>query len=258
MRSPLVWIVLGATAIIAASPVLPAAAHATYESSNPPDGGTVSSPPSQVTAEFSEPLIPDNSYMDVTDPCGGDVGGETSVTAKTMTVDMSASHKGTYVVSWRAHSSVDGHVTTGSFSFDSSGGEACPGDGGGGAGADRNRGGAGAAGSRDSVDSGESVPSEDDASRASATRGDADNDANDRRAGDKGGKHSTSHRRSRSGRGDGDEGGPVAQGAVREVPPAPSALEGIPIDGLMITLAVSALIGAAAAKIYVSLSGDRS
>jgi hypothetical protein len=44
----------------------------------------------------------------------------------------------------------------------------------------------------------------------------------------------------------------------REIPEAPSALEGIPVGGLLFTLAVAAFIGAAAGKIYVSLSGDGS
>lgn len=43
---------------------------------------------------------------------------------------------------------------------------------------------------------------------------------------------------------------------VAQAPETPSALEGIPLDGLVITLLVAALIGATGGKIYVSLTDD--
>lgn len=40
-----------------------AQAHAAYESSDPADGATVSSPPSRVTADFTEPLVARGSRL---------------------------------------------------------------------------------------------------------------------------------------------------------------------------------------------------
>jgi len=237
-----------------------ALAHATYESSEPPDEGTVASPPSQVSAEFSEPLIPENSFMDVTDPCGADVGGATTVTAKSMTVQQSGTHAGEYVVSWKAHSSVDGHVTEGTFSFTSTGGDECPGEGGGGAGGTRSRSGGGSGGS-----SGGGGASGDGGSGGGASTGGAssgnggagsDTSGERRTGGNERDRRSTG--KHRGGKHSSDPVPAVAQRAESDVPDVPSALEGLPLDGLAITLAVAALIGAAAGKIYVSLHGDES
>lgn len=50
----------------------------------------------------------------------------------------------------------------------------------------------------------------------------------------------------------------VAQGSGRDETEPPSAIEDIPVDGLLFTLAIAAFIGAAGGKIFVSLSGDGS
>lgn len=225
-------------------------AHAAYESSDPSDGGTVSSPPSQVTANYSEPLQEADSWMDVTDPCGRDVGGETSITADSMTVSMSGSAKGEYIVEWRARSSVDNHVTTGDFSFTSTGGDPCP---------------------------GEEPESEEEAKvKGSSTSPDDNNDESVSGSGDTstagGNVGSTSDRgesRARSGgedrnRDGGGRGGGNDEEFVDAQAPSPeeeatetrSTLEGIPVGGLIATLVLAALIGAAAGKIYFSLSGE--
>jgi len=255
VRALTVGAVTAAVIVASASAVL---AHATYESSEPPDEGTVRSPPSQVTAEFSEPLIGDNSFMDVTDPCGADVGGATSVTAKTMTVEMSATRAGEYVVSWQAHSSVDGHITKGSFWFTSTGGADCPGENGGdgGGGAERGSGSGGPGTSEDpgsgAIDTATEVG--DDATGASRDRnpGSSEDKRGSGASGDNG-------EPGKDGEKDRSNAAPVfAQAPRNDVPDEPSALDGIPIEGLVITLAVAALIGAAAGKIYVSLDGDDS
>lgn len=48
------------------------------------------------------------------------------------------------------------------------------------------------------------------------------------------------------------------QGSGPSEAETPSAIEDIPVDGLLFTFAVAALIGAAGGKIFVSLSGDGS
>lgn len=104
-----------------------ALAHAAYESSDPANGESVSSPPSRVTAEFTEPVI-SQSYLSVYDPCGEQVdNGDSLVAADRITVTMSADKQGTYTVTFDVVSSVDGHPTNGKFTFSSTGGELCPG-----------------------------------------------------------------------------------------------------------------------------------
>jgi copper resistance protein C len=116
-----------AAAVIVAAAAPAALAHAAYKSSNPADGSTVASPPSSVTAEFTEPLT-DASSMSVFDPCGNQVDhGDSRPTGYEMTVSMSGDYAGTYTVEFKAQSSLDSHTTSGAFTFTSSGGDPCPG-----------------------------------------------------------------------------------------------------------------------------------
>src|SRR5687768_5482312 len=118
---------LSVVALSIAAFSVPAFAHAAYESSDPADGSTVSSPPSRVIADFTERLQPATSRLSVYDPCGAQVdNGDSLIANDRITVSMSANKQGTYVVRFQAHSDVDGHVTTGEFSFTSSGGSPCP------------------------------------------------------------------------------------------------------------------------------------
>lgn len=115
----------GAALALAIAP--PALSHAAYKSSDPANKSTVESPPSQITAEFTEPMT-DSSYMEVFDPCGEQVdNGDSRVSTSSMAVTMSGDKAGTYTVEFAAQS-VDSHITYGSFTFTSSGGAACPGD----------------------------------------------------------------------------------------------------------------------------------
>lgn len=245
-RSIACLVVIGLVTLMSVTSAL---AHATYKSSNPDDESTVSSPPSQITAEFTEPMT-GGSYMDVTDPCGRDVGSGSSQTGTSMSVQSSGTAAGRYVVFWSAHS-IDGHVTEGEFTFTSTGGDACPGeeeeevDAGGGGGGGPGNGGS-SDGGGDSTDGGDSGSTGGHAGHSKGSRSQGEGAGNqDGRGGGSPG----------SGGGD-DSTTALADGPRSDVPDAPSALEGIPLDGLLITLAVAALIGAAAGKIYVSLSGD--
>ena len=104
-----------------------ASAHAAYEASDPADGSTVSNPPSRVIAEFTEPVV-QGSNLEVYDPCGAKVdNGDSIVASDRITVTMSGDKQGTYTVAFNVVSAVDGHNTSGEFTFTSSGGAACPG-----------------------------------------------------------------------------------------------------------------------------------
>ncbi len=98
-----------------------ARAHALLESSAPANGDVLESPPSQVAITFTEP--PDLGLSDVRlfDSTGGqvEVGPLEGIPGQTrgLTVSVPDIPEGTYTVSWRALSTADGHVTTGSFAF---------------------------------------------------------------------------------------------------------------------------------------------
>ena len=227
----------------------PAFAHATYKSSDPADDSTVESPPSEVWAEFTEPMS-DNSYMIVTDPCGREVGSTETHTANEMTAPMNGVAAGEYSVEWQA-ASIDGHTTTGEFNFTVSNGEPCPGEepaeppgGGGGTGGGGNGTGEGGTSSGGTTLASSGGGGDQSGTAETRSTGGGGKKAN---GGGKGGSAS-----------DGSGTGAVAQPGEQDQPEAPSALEGIPVGGLLVTLVISALIGAAAGKIYVSLSGETS
>ena len=248
-----------------------ALAHPRLTSSDPAAGSTVPSPPSEVYTEFSEAIVA-GSYIEVTDPCGRSVNsGSTQVAATSMTQAISADAAGTYTVFWQANGA-DGHPIQGDFTFTSSGGSPCPGEepekdpetgNSGGSGSGGNRGGTSNSGGSTDSDEGfiEGAPAGTDdgnGGRHNNHRG----GSNGKAAGDKGGNRGNRGKRANGANGgngeeQGGETGPLA-GAQLDVPDAPSAIEGIPMDGLLITLIVAAVIGAAAGKIYVSLSGEES
>ena len=200
--------------------------------------------------------------MDVTDPCGRDVGGETSVIGESMTVSMSGAAKGGYTISWRAHSSVDGHVTEGAFSFSSTGGDPCPGEEEPSEDTSRDREKSDASGGSATSSGGGSASTSDSSAGSANANANGNSGERDRSdggsslesRGTNGGSAGRDSDRSRAGS---DSTSDVAAAApVAQEPETPSALEGIPVDGLVITLLVAALIGATGGKIYVSLTDD--
>ena len=141
---------LGVVVLLSALAIPSAFAHAAYESSDPANGASVSSPPSRVMVEFTEPVV-DESRLEVYDPCGGQVDqGDSLVAADRITISMSADKQGTYTVTFSVISAVDSHPTNGEFTFTSTGGDPCPGEepppeeSGGGAGSEGSSGGSGA------------------------------------------------------------------------------------------------------------------
>ena len=127
MRKPRLVLLACLVPALLALAASPAGAHAAYKSSEPASDATVASAPSRVTAEFTEPLA-EGSYLRVTGPCGDRVdAGDVEIVGYEMSVSMSGAHAGRYVVSFRAFSRLDPHVTQGEFSFTATDGEACAG-----------------------------------------------------------------------------------------------------------------------------------
>jgi methionine-rich copper-binding protein CopC len=239
----------------------PAAAHARFEASTPGDGQTVSSPPSQVDADFSEPVTSD-SFLEVTDPCGNVVSGSSRPVADKVSVSMSGTRAGTYSVFFRVQSSVDSHVTEGSFSFASSGGDPCPGEeppGGSGGGNDNtNEPSGGGSGRSDDDNSDPGSPGGDDPAAPTDDSGTSTDTTsttggNGGGGGERGGKGGSGGGRGNEGGGDGVRLA-VDEGEKRRRGPDPWDL---PMDGLLIALGIAALIGAAGGRIYASIMGPR-
>ena len=231
--------------------LVPAAhAHAAYESSDPGNGTTVSSPPGRVTAEFTEPVV-DDSRLEVYDPCGTRVdNGDSFVAADRITVSMSADKQGTYRVHFSVVSSVDGHPTSGDFDFTSSGGSPCPGE----EPAEeeepekpqspRDDRADDEAMATDDESTGSTDP-EDGASRSSRERPDRSE------AGHQG------HRRTKDDRVAGRR--IVAQDETPETEETSTTgiWDGIPMSDFFVALAVATLIGAAGGRIYAGILGPR-
>lgn len=236
-------------ALVAAAPV--ALAHAAYKSSDPADRSTVASPPSRVTAEFTEPLT-QSSSLQVFDPCGNRVDqGDSNVSGYQMSVSMSGEAAGTYVVDFTAQSALDSHTTRGSFSFTSSGGASCGGDpepaqppsGGGGGGAGGSRGGGGSGG-------GGAAPQD-----PAAPGGPADTGATGSGGGGPAGGTANGRGRVRNpGGGGSGNAGPVAfQNTGDQAPADEPAPWDLPVDGVVIAFALCVMIGAAGGRVYAGI-----
>ena len=103
----------------------PAFGHAAYRQSDPARDEMVTVAPREVSAEFTEPLTRDSSIQ-VVDPCGRRVNGDSDVDGERVSVAMSGDAAGTYRVRFRLISTVDGHPTRGGFEFTAKQGVACP------------------------------------------------------------------------------------------------------------------------------------
>ena len=225
-------------------------AHAAYRDSDPKDEATVPSPPSSVWAEYTEPV--QEGYLNIFDPCGVQVDdGNTQITGYRMTVGMSADTAGTYSVRWKAASAVDPHVTSGTFTFTVSDGTAC-------AGTEPEDDDGSSKDPGEADDPNEPVSNDDRAEEpeqsdsAGAGRGDA------RRGGGddvKGERIMKGRRSARAAAPDGADEMAVAQAEI--VAADRGLLEGIPLDGFLIALAVAAAIGAAGGRIYANIMGPR-
>lgn len=255
-------LVVGLVLSVFASPAL---AHAAYESSDPANGTTVSSPPSRVTAEFTEPLV-DGSRLEVYDPCGSRVdNGDSLVAADRLTVSMSADKQGTYRVHFEVVSSVDGHPTSGDFGFTSSGGSPCPGEepveedpgasGGNGGDASSSNDGSGGGGSETSdmgdsgtVSGGGNGTQSNERAASTGDRSPRNNTA-DRVRGERGRTKVAGTRLER-------EAGDIAPTAI-SASDIENIWEGIPVGGFVIAMLVAASIGGAGGLVYAGIMGPK-
>lgn len=241
-----------AALLAAASVAFPAEAlaHAAYKSSDPADRSSVSSPPSRVTAEFTEPLA-NGSYLQITDPCGDRVdGGDVSIVGYEMAVSMSGSHSGTYTVFYKALSQLDPHVVEGTFTFSVTSGDPCQDD------------------AADPPPEEAAPGPSDDRGRSSGQDDDqlfAQTDSPGSGSGTTGGSRDRTvvdGSRARSSRPPGRKpiaakvpniAGPATEDGKRET----SVYDGIPMGSFAVGLLLAALIGGAGGKIYAGIMGPR-
>ena len=108
-------------AVLTGVGLMPVAAHANLVRAIPAAGSTVETPPQVVAAEFSERIEPEFSRIDILDASGSSVTeGPSQVdpsNRSAMLVRVPPLPDGTYVVTWRTLSVVDGHVIRGSYAF---------------------------------------------------------------------------------------------------------------------------------------------
>ncbi|MBI2077283.1 MAG: copper resistance protein CopC/CopD [Euryarchaeota archaeon] len=116
-------VLLAALAALAALLLLgpTAAAHANYLSSEPRQGARLGSAPAYASVTLSEEIDARGSSLVVHDQQGRRVDGDdlrvTGAATPTLTVSLGPLGPGPYAATWRALSTIDGHVTSGSFGF---------------------------------------------------------------------------------------------------------------------------------------------
>ena len=119
-RNRLLALVTLASLVLVVGFVAPAYAHANLIRSDPPANSVLPSSPHQVTLYFTEQLEPKLSGAAVYDSTGKEVDTGYSVSptdATILIVSLPTLPFGVYTVAWHAISAVDGHHTSGSFSF---------------------------------------------------------------------------------------------------------------------------------------------
>jgi len=93
----------------------PAMAHAFLQHASPGAGATLAIAPKEIVLEFSEPLEPTFSGVDVADAIGRDVEATpAAISGTTMRVSLKTLAPGRYRVRWHAVS-VDTHRTEGAY-----------------------------------------------------------------------------------------------------------------------------------------------
>jgi copper transport protein len=107
---------LGAGLVALAIPLV-ASAHALLTSSSPAAGARLGTAPGVVVLEFSQFLNARLSHAEVIDPTGHQWPGQVD-SAVEMRIPLATNASGVYTVDWTSVSDIDGHVISGSFSFD--------------------------------------------------------------------------------------------------------------------------------------------
>lgn len=235
----------------------PAAAHAAYDGSNPPDKGTVSAPPSEVWAEFTEPPA-DGSTLQIVDPCGERVdAGDYRYFAYRLTVSMSSDKAGRYSAHWRVISDLDSHPTSGTFTFTSTGGESCPGEsdeksgGGNGGGSDPGGGSSGSSGDP-APESGEGS-SEGSGASPSAASEKNETSGNGKPKTKPKNKKNKSKSESKSGKEPSRTDTEVTLLADDFAQNGEESVQDMPLGWLLASFGIAGLIGAAGGVVYVSI-----
>ena len=219
-------------------------AHASYKASDPPNRSQVSSAPSSVWAEFTEPLA-SGSYLQVFDPCGDRVdNGDTEISGYRMSITQGSTHAGNYTVRFRALSTLDPHEVNGSFTFTATGGEPCP-------------------GTEQEVEveteTKETTEADEDAEQDQPVAIAEEDELEQQESTDApAGKEK--ERRETKAKSGGRKGGDQPETRVlaqRRERAQRGLLDDIPIGSFAVSLAISALIGAAGGKVYAGIMGPR-
>lgn len=99
----------------------PVSAHAELISSDPEANASLAESPAELSLEFTEPVDLANASVELIDPAQEPVAGvgEPALAGEgqALTVPLPELDPGVYVVSYQVLSTVDGHVTSGSFAF---------------------------------------------------------------------------------------------------------------------------------------------
>ena len=107
--------------IVLLSPTKQVAAHAVPVESNPRPNDILGLSPTEIIIEFNEPVVPNLSQIRLLSQAGARV--ETTLVEpvdaenRILRIELPELKAGAYLVSWQVLSSVDGHTTTGTFSF---------------------------------------------------------------------------------------------------------------------------------------------
>lgn len=115
MRTKVVFLVTVAATGLSLAPS-PAAGHAVLTRSTPGAKARVSSVPAEIALRFTEPPTRD-AVVTITDGCDREVGGEVDVLNAELTTTTVGAQPGRWTVAYQVVSAVDGHPTSGSFSF---------------------------------------------------------------------------------------------------------------------------------------------
>ncbi len=118
-RRFLLTAVLALLLVMLAAVARPVYAHAVPVRSQPAANATLEEPPAEVVIEFNEPVVAELSTITVLTQVGEQAaGGAVEVVDEaTLRIPLPALNQGAYLVSWRVLSAVDGHTTSGTFSF---------------------------------------------------------------------------------------------------------------------------------------------
>jgi copper transport protein len=111
---------IAAGAAWAGAATTPAHAHAVLEEADPANGELLEAPPDEILLAFSEPPDPSLAAVEVVDATGARLRtGPVEVLEgpRAVRVRLGDVPDGVYTVSWRVVSTVDGHLTSGTFSF---------------------------------------------------------------------------------------------------------------------------------------------